>query len=108
MPVNAQRVSVMFAYALPGPPQTFSAKEEAIAVVTMTHQQMRYYRAPRGFPARSIILAMLLQQNTGIPLPNPENVTWTGEPVKIEVSHDEQRESREDAERRHGARPQSD
>ena len=112
MPVNGTRVTVLYAYALPGPVQSFSAKTaaEVAAEFTITHQQMRYYRAPRGFPARSVILAMLLGQqiHTGLPRPNPENANWTGEPVKIEVTnHDEQRESREDAERGHGTRPRT-
>lgn len=106
------RVTTVFVYALPGPPQSFSAKTaEEVVVSTMSHQQMRYYRAPRGFAARSVILALFLGQelpHTGIPLPKPQDANWTGTPVKIEVSYDDERQSREDAERGHGTRPRTD
>lgn len=50
MPVNGQRVTTLYAYALPGPPQSFSAKTEAEpeAIATVTHQQLRAWRGIRA------------------------------------------------------------
>lgn len=65
MPVDGTRVTTMYAHAMPGPPQSFSAKAEAVPEAALTTMyDHRAYRRRRGLLSIVFLLKGLLYAGT--------------------------------------------